>query len=185
MSQPPSVPPQFGQPLSYATPRPAVPNQNNLDLLRFLHYGLGILAMIFANIFIVHIVLGWGITHYRVTTNNLFPQPTPSFTFTYPGRPVISSGPVFPPPPAQFGWLLVVFGALSVLLGWTWGILLIVSGRCIARRRHRVFSMVIAGLSCLQIPFGTALGVFTMIELSKDSVRAQYDLTARGQKVQV
>ncbi len=31
------------------------------------------------------------------------------------------------------------------------------------QRRHRVFSLVIGGLNCLQIPFGTTLGVFTIM----------------------
>jgi len=42
------------------------------------------------------------------------------------------------------------------------------------QRRRRVFSFVVGGLNCLQIPFGTALGVFTIIVLSRDSVRELY-----------
>jgi hypothetical protein len=34
--------------------------------------------------------------------------------------------------------------------------------------------LIIAVLNCLQIPFGTALGVFTIIVLSRDSVRELY-----------
>jgi hypothetical protein len=37
-----------------------------------------------------------------------------------------------------------------------------------------MFSLVIAGLNCIQIPFGTALGVFTIIVLLRDSVREAY-----------
>ena len=42
------------------------------------------------------------------------------------------------------------------------------------RRQHRMFSMVVGGLNCLQIPFGTALGVFTILVLSRDSVQELY-----------
>ena len=42
------------------------------------------------------------------------------------------------------------------------------------QKRNRLFSIVIAGLDCLQIPFGTALGVFTIIVLSRESVRELY-----------
>jgi len=41
-------------------------------------------------------------------------------------------------------------------------------------RRHRTFSMAIAALDCLHIPFGTILGILTFIVLGRDSVRALY-----------
>jgi hypothetical protein len=34
--------------------------------------------------------------------------------------------------------------------------------------------MVIAGINCLSFPFGTALGIFTLIVLSRESVQALY-----------
>jgi hypothetical protein len=37
-----------------------------------------------------------------------------------------------------------------------------------------MFSIVVAGVNCLQIPFGTALGVFTMMVLLRDTVRQSY-----------
>jgi hypothetical protein len=50
----------------------------------------------------------------------------------------------------------------------------ILSGVFLRQRKHRMFSLVVAGLDCLQIPFGTALGVFTFIVLLRDSVRQSY-----------
>ena len=50
----------------------------------------------------------------------------------------------------------------------------ILSANFMRKRKYRAFSFVVACLNCLQIPFGTALGVFTIIVLSRDSVRAQY-----------
>jgi hypothetical protein len=50
----------------------------------------------------------------------------------------------------------------------------IISGVFLRQRKHRMFSLVVAGLNCLQIPFGTALGVFTFIVLLRDSVRQSY-----------
>jgi hypothetical protein len=41
-------------------------------------------------------------------------------------------------------------------------------------RRHRVFTIVVAGFECLYVPLGTLLGVFTIIVLSRDSVRQLY-----------
>jgi hypothetical protein len=50
----------------------------------------------------------------------------------------------------------------------------ILSGVFLRQRKHRMFSLVVAGLDCLQIPFGTALGVFTFIVLLRESVRQSY-----------
>ncbi len=54
-------------------------------------------------------------------------------------------------------------------------VLNVLSGLFLWQRRHRVYSIVTAGLDCLQIPFGTALGVFTLLVLSRDSVRQLYE----------
>jgi hypothetical protein len=78
-----------------------------------------------------------------------------------------------PPPKAildTFIWFYLFFGA--VLL--TGLVLNLLSAYCLWQRSHRLFSLIIGGLNCLQIPFGTALGVFTIIVLSRDTVRELY-----------
>jgi hypothetical protein len=65
-------------------------------------------------------------------------------------------------------------GGCAVFVGWTLGILTIVSGRLISLRRRRTFSLVVAGINCASFPFGTVLGVFTFIVLARPSVRALY-----------
>ncbi len=81
-----------------------------------------------------------------------------------------------PPPEAFFAilaWFYLFFGALIVLAG----VANLVSARCIQKRRWRTFSLVVAGINCMQVPFGTALGVFTFIVLLRDSVRGLYART--------
>jgi hypothetical protein len=51
----------------------------------------------------------------------------------------------------------------------------LVSGLFIMRRKCRTFSMIVAGANCIQIPFGTVLGVFTLLVLLRDSVREAYE----------
>jgi hypothetical protein len=79
------------------------------------------------------------------------------------------------PPPKElfqvFIWLYLFFG--GVLL--TASVLNLMSGLFLRQRRHRIFSIIVGGLNCLQIPFATALGVFTMIVLSRGSVRQRYN----------
>ena len=86
------------------------------------------------------------------------------------------------PPPPEFGWFFVVFGVGAILLGETIALLTIISGVRMARRRGRVFSIVVAAINCLSFPFGTLLGVFTIIVLCRDSVRRQYDEAAAARQ---
>ena len=79
-----------------------------------------------------------------------------------------------PPPKAifeAFVWLYF-FGAIVLVVACSLNVL---SGLFLWQRRHRVFSLVVAGLDCLQIPFGTVLGVFTIVVLSRDSVQELYE----------
>jgi len=69
-----------------------------------------------------------------------------------------------------FIWFYLFMGVLLL----TGLILNVLSGVFLLLKRNRLFSLTIGGLNCLQIPFGTALGVFTILVLSRDSVRQLY-----------
>ena len=71
--------------------------------------------------------------------------------------------------------IAAAIGALWVLGALVFGILTIVSGRYIAQKRHKNFSIVIGAISCLFMPLGTALGVFTIITLGNKEVLDLYD----------
>jgi hypothetical protein len=62
------------------------------------------------------------------------------------------------------GLLLMASAALNLL-----------SASFLRQRRRQTFSLVVAGLNCLQIPLGTALGVFTILVLTRDPVRQAYE----------
>jgi hypothetical protein len=70
---------------------------------------------------------------------------------------------------------LRVLSILHYVWGGLFGILTIVAGRRVARQRSRIFCMVVAAMNCTVFPFGTALGVFTLIMLSKNSVKMMYE----------
>ncbi len=82
-----------------------------------------------------------------------------------------------PPPPFVFSMLHMVmwFYPLIGLFMMVGAILNILSGIFLRTRKYRTFSFVIAGLNCLQIPFGTILGVFTIVVLIRESVRQLYE----------
>jgi hypothetical protein len=77
-------------------------------------------------------------------------------------------------PPEFLGWIFVVLGALLFLLGIAMAICIFIAGRCLSRRKGYSFTLVMACIECLFIPFGTILGVFTVIALSRESVKALF-----------
>ncbi|HEV7404765.1 MAG TPA: hypothetical protein VGO11_17620 [Chthoniobacteraceae bacterium] len=85
------------------------------------------------------------------------------------------------PPPvkeifAVLKWFYLAFGAWCLVSG----ILNVMSAIRIRARKSRTFSMIVAGVNCLHIPLGTALGIFTIIILNRETVRELYDSWDQG-----
>jgi hypothetical protein len=78
-------------------------------------------------------------------------------------------------PATAVGLVFVAVGGLFVLLAWTVAILMLVAGRCLSRRRRRTFCQIAAAAECTIVPLGTLLGAFTLIVLSRPSVRDAFD----------
>lgn len=76
-----------------------------------------------------------------------------------------------PPPPPVLGWLFIVIAGAVMAFYWALAIGLLVAGRCLALRRRYLFCMVVAGIGCIFMPFGTVLGVFTLLVLLRPSVK--------------
>ena len=127
--------------------------QEQLRILSIFHYVVGGLYAFFGSFGLIYVATG------------LF------FTFA----PAAAMSPhAQPAPPAFFGLFFVFFGAIFVLIGWTLGVLTVLSGRNIGQRKKRMFSVVMGCINCIFIPFGTVLGVFDIILLTRDDVRALY-----------
>jgi hypothetical protein len=77
-------------------------------------------------------------------------------------------------PPAFFGWMFFAIGLLFFLIGEAISICIIISGRFIAKQKKYLFSFVLGCIQCAFFPFGTVLGVFTIVILSRDSVKTLY-----------
>jgi hypothetical protein len=80
-------------------------------------------------------------------------------------------------PPEFLGWLFIGLGSFLFLAGLTLAICILIAGRCLSRRRCYTFALVIAGVECLFIPFGTILGVFTIVVLSRLPVKEMFART--------
>ena len=78
--------------------------------------------------------------------------------------------------------IFYAFAALFIFV-FGYGILLIIAGVNIRKKAKRVFSLVVGALAILSFPFGTALGVFSIIVLTRNSVVELYHLEAEREKM--
>jgi hypothetical protein len=80
-------------------------------------------------------------------------------------------------PPEFLGWIFAVLGSLLFVIGLVMAICIVIAGRSLALRRRYTLALVIACIECLFLPFGTILGVFTIVALSRESVKALFERT--------
>jgi hypothetical protein len=80
-------------------------------------------------------------------------------------------------PPPQEIFQMLKWGYLVFFLFFiTSAVLNVLSGIFLRTRKHRSFSLLVAGLNCLHMPLGTVLGVFTFVVLLRSSVRELYEV---------
>ena len=84
-------------------------------------------------------------------------------------------------PPEFIGWILAVIGSFLFLLGIAIAICILIAGRSLAKHTRYWFAFAMACIECLFIPFGTILGVFTIIVLSRESVKTLFSIAASEQ----
>ena len=78
--------------------------------------------------------------------------------------------------PPQLGWIFVGIGACFLFFGLAITVLLFLAGKSLERRHHRTFCMVMAGFCCLQIPWGTAMGICAINVLNRPTVKMLFEL---------
>lgn len=122
----------------------------HLQLLSIFHYVVAGLAGLFALLPVFHLVIG-----LMIATESV-------------GGSDQEIGQVI-------GWMFVAFASAFILGGLSFAVCLAVAGRFLARRSHYTFCLVMAGMACVFFPFGTVLGVFTLIVLVRPSVKAQFE----------
>lgn len=77
-------------------------------------------------------------------------------------------------PPEFLGWIFAVIGSVLFLIGVALAICILIAGRSLALRKRYSFAIATACIECLFVPFGTILGVFTIVVLSRESVRGLF-----------
>jgi hypothetical protein len=78
-------------------------------------------------------------------------------------------------PPAFFGWFFAIFGLVFIVFGLGLAVLKVYVASCIKKRRSRILCLVVAGITCLAMPYGTLLGVLTFVVLSRPTVSQLFD----------
>ena len=75
---------------------------------------------------------------------------------------------------ASYGWALLGFSALGIVVGVGIAALTYAAGRRIAERRAYSFCVVVAAINCIYFPFGTILGTLTIIVLKRPQVQEAF-----------
>jgi len=127
-----------------------------LKLLSIFHYIVGALTALFACFPLIHVAIGIAM-----------------LSGAFDGKDT---------PPRILGLLFIIIPGFMILCGWALAVCILIAGSKLARYRSRTYCLVIAGIECIFMPFGTVLGVFTIIILMKDSVK---ELFTTGQMFQV
>lgn len=123
-------------------------DEDHLRLLSIFHYVVGGMAAFFAMLPIFHLVLGL-------------------LLIFAPGK-LEGHGA---PPPAFVGWMFVTLAIIFITIGWVFAALVLLAGRFLAKRKHYMFCLVMGGIECVFMPFGTVLGVFTLVVLTREPVK--------------
>lgn len=69
------------------------------------------------------------------------------------------------------GGFMTAFGVMLFVLTEAIAVVKILDGYWLSKRRNRLASLIVAGFTCIGIPWGTLLGVLTFVVLMRDSVR--------------
>jgi len=77
-------------------------------------------------------------------------------------------------PAAAFG-IMGAFGVVMVLIGLGTLIAQYLAARNLHETRGRTLCLIVAAIECLNAPLGTALGVFTIVVLSRPAVQAVFE----------
>jgi hypothetical protein len=80
-----------------------------------------------------------------------------------------------PPPPTLVSWFLGLFGAAFAGLAAVAATLKLLTAIRLKERRSRVMCLIAAGLACVEMPYGTVLGIWTFMVLGRASVRRQFE----------
>jgi nitrogen fixation/metabolism regulation signal transduction histidine kinase len=133
--------------------RQSVLDEEHLRLLRIGYIIIGAAHAIFALFPLIYVVMGLGIAAAGMSAPRR------------PGDPSL----------AVLGGFFAVFGILFSLFFVVQAVLQLMTARALGRRRSKLLCQIAAGVSCLQMPWGVVLAVFTFMVLNRESVQQLFE----------
>lgn len=132
-------------------------DERYLNLLSIFHFIVAGIAGLFACIPLLHLAYGFTV----VNEMPLFQSPD------------MVSKDMFSPS-SLLPLLFILLPAAFIALGWTFAIALGLNGYFIRKRQWHTYCLVISSIETIFTPFGTVLGVLTIILLTRPSVKALF-----------
>jgi hypothetical protein len=82
-------------------------------------------------------------------------------------------------PPAFIGLFVMLLAGAAIAFGIALAVGTFIAGRSLAERKSHLFCLVMAGVNAaICTPFGTVLGIFTIIVLLRPSVKQAFGVVA-------
>ncbi|MBI3160467.1 MAG: hypothetical protein HYZ26_12790 [Chloroflexi bacterium] len=134
----------------------------HLKILAIFHYVVAGLSALFGSFPILHLMAG-----ITFLTSGVFSAAASSGEMPY-GFFTL------------FGLMFTLIPAVIILSGWALAVGLAIAGWSLGKRQHYTFCLVMAGIVCVFMPFGTVLGAFTIIVLVRPSVRALFGVNEQA-----
>ncbi|MAX24088.1 MAG: hypothetical protein CMJ19_06235 [Phycisphaeraceae bacterium] len=78
------------------------------------------------------------------------------------------------------GGLIILFGCLFMIFILGFAYIYYLAGKFLNQQKHWLYCMIIAALTATSFPLGTILGVFTIVVLCRDSVKAVFEANRTG-----
>lgn len=125
--------------------------QDKIRLLSIFHYVLGGIMGLFSFFPVIHLVIGIAVLAggFDGESNDV--------------------------PPRFIGIFFIAIASLMILAGLTISTLVIINGRKLSKYRGYTFCFVIACIECAFMPFGTVLGIFTILALMDESAKELFN----------
>ncbi|MFL5331342.1 MAG: hypothetical protein ACJ8C4_20840 [Gemmataceae bacterium] len=124
-------------------------DEYHLNLLATFHYVVAALAFLFGLIPIIHLTVGL----VMLLTPEKFGKEQP---------------------PPLFAWMFVIVASFAITFLQTLAVLMLITGRSLAKRKRYRFCFIVACVECIFTPFGTVLGIFTILVLVREPVKAMF-----------
>jgi len=149
---------------------------DRLRLLSLAYYISGAIGAAMVSFLLIHFIVLIGISFIPASQWDQSPSKP---TISQQGSPSPSAqASAIPnkneaPPPIVFRLIAAAIGFI-IVCGWILGALTAYAGYCIKKRKHKLLVLIMAAINCIWIPYGTILGIATILLFQWSEVKAEF-----------